>query len=73
MNPYEILGVKEHDSIEDIAKVFRNLAKKCHPDMSLDDKERKIRQEKFMALTEAYNEIKRLKQGKVKGKRREDC
>lgn len=69
MNPYEILGVKEHDSIEDIAKVFRNLAKKYHPDMSLDDKERKIRQEKFMAVAEAYNEIKRLKQGNASGEK----
>ncbi len=67
MNPYEILGVNEHDSIEDIARVFRNLAKKYHPDMSLDETERKTRQEKFMAVTEAYNEIKRLKQGKTSG------
>ncbi len=64
MNPYEVLGVKESDSIEEISRVFRSLAKKYHPDISLDEQQKKERREKFILITEAYNEIKSIKTGK---------
>ncbi len=61
MNPYEVLGVKEHDSIDEISRVFRRLAKKYHPDIAVNDLEKAVMREKFMAITKAYNEIKAMK------------
>jgi len=46
-NYYDILGVSEGASVEEIKRAFRNLAKKHHPDMGGDA-------EKFKKILEAY-------------------
>lgn len=50
-NYYEILGVSETASIEDIKKAYRKLAKEWHPDVN----EAKEAEAKFKKITEAYN------------------
>ena len=57
-NYYEVLGVDEKATQEDIKKAYRNLAKENHPDKGGDE-------EKFKELNNAYqilsNEDKRKK------------
>jgi molecular chaperone DnaJ len=48
---YQILGVSENTSDDDIKAAYRNLAKRYHPDRNRGDK---TAEEKFKEVTEAY-------------------
>ncbi|MDZ7263130.1 MAG: molecular chaperone DnaJ [candidate division KSB1 bacterium] len=52
---YDILGVSEQASDEDIKRVYRNLAKKYHPDANKGDKNAEA---KFKEISEAYNVLR---------------
>jgi molecular chaperone DnaJ len=52
---YDILGVKENASNEEIKRVYRNLAKKYHPDANRGDKSAEAR---FKEISEAYNVLR---------------
>ena len=52
---YEILGLSEHASWWSIKRAFRRLAKRYHPDLSIEN------EEKFKTITEAYNTLKSIK------------
>lgn len=52
---YDILGVNEKASDEDIKRVYRNLAKKYHPDANKGDKNAEA---KFKEISEAYNVLR---------------
>lgn len=49
---YDILGVRENASDEEIKRVYRNLAKQYHPDVNKGDKTAEAR---FKEISEAYN------------------
>ncbi len=51
-NYYTILGVKEDAGLDEIKKVYRKLAKQCHPDTNPGDKQA---EEKFKEISEAYD------------------
>lgn len=54
-NPYEVLGVKEGSSKEEIKKAYRNLAKKYHPDQYGTNPLKDLAEEKMRELNEAYD------------------
>jgi DnaJ-class molecular chaperone len=49
---YSVLGVTRTASAEDVAKAYRNLAKKLHPDLNPGDKDA---ENKFKKVTAAYD------------------
>ena len=55
--PYEILGVEERCSEEDIKRAYRRLALKLHPDKQTDkeDEERQAAEQRFKEVSEAYS------------------
>ncbi|MDC9822662.1 J domain-containing protein [Devosia sp. ZB163] len=53
-NPYQVLGVKKDASQKEIQRVYRQLAKKSHPDLHPGDAEA---EQKFKELTAAYELI----------------
>jgi molecular chaperone DnaJ len=54
-NPYEVLGIKEGASEEEIKKAYRELVKKYHPDQYQDNPLEKLAEEKLRDINEAYD------------------
>jgi DnaJ-class molecular chaperone len=51
-NPYDVLGVKKDASDDEIRRVYRNLAKKHHPDLNPGNKQAEVR---FKEIASAYD------------------
>lgn len=51
-NPYEVLGVKKDAADDEIRRVYRNLAKKYHPDLNPGNKQAEAR---FKEIAAAYD------------------
>ena len=54
-NPYEVLGIKEGASEEEIKRAYRELVKKYHPDQYRDNPLSKLAEEKLREVNEAYD------------------
>lgn len=54
-NPYEILGIKEGASQEEIKRAYRELAKKYHPDQYGDNPLKELAEQKMREINEAYD------------------
>lgn len=66
-NPYEILGVSESATDDEIKEAYRKLAKKYHPDRYIDDGLKEMATEKMQQINEAYDLIKDMRAGKSAG------
>jgi len=55
MNPYEVLGVSENASEEEIKKAYKELVKKYHPDKYQDNPLSDLAEEKLQEVNEAYD------------------
>ncbi len=53
-NPYEVLGIKEGASVEEIRAAYREQVKKYHPDRHQDNPLYELAEEKLQEINEAY-------------------
>lgn len=60
-NPYEVLGVSENASDEEIKKAYRKLAKQYHPDNYVDNPLKDLAAEKMKSINEAYDTIQKMR------------
>jgi molecular chaperone DnaJ len=51
---YETLGVDRNASDDDLKKAYRKLARQHHPDLQNGDQQKKVSEEKFKEVNEAY-------------------
>lgn len=59
MNPYDVLGVSQNASDDDVAKAYKRLAKKYHPDLNPGDE---AAAKKMGEINRAYDDIKAMRQ-----------
>lgn len=59
MNPYGVLGVSENASDADVAKAYKRLAKKYHPDLNPGND---AAARKMGEINRAYDDIKTMRQ-----------
>ena len=66
-NPYEVLGVKETATEDDIRKAYRVLVKKYHPDKYTDNPLQDLADEKLREINQAYDTLMSKKTKKTRG------
>lgn len=65
-NPYEVLGVREGSSIEEIKKAYKELVRKYHPDQYQNHPLSDLAEEKLKEINEAYDTLsKQYERGNV--------
>lgn len=56
-NPYDVLGVNQNASDDEIKRVYRDLMRKYHPDTNVNNPLADLAEEKFKEVQEAYDTI----------------
>jgi len=64
-NPYEVLGIREGATVEEIKRAYKELVKKYHPDQYRNNPLSELAEEKLKEINEAYDYL--MKQYEKKG------
>lgn len=67
MNPYQILGVSENASDDEVKKAYRTLSRKYHPDANVNNPNKEQAEEMFKKVQQAYDQIMKERQGGYSG------
>lgn len=62
-DPYEVLGVSQNATDEEVKKAYREMVRKYHPDNYANNPLADLAQEKMKDINEAYNAITKMRAG----------
>ena len=54
---YEILGVDRNANDDELKKAYRRLARQYHPDLQSTEQQKRVAEEKFKEVNEAYEAL----------------
>ena len=57
IDPYQILGVSQDASEDEIKKAYRSLSRKYHPDANINNPNKEEAEAKFKEVQQAYQKI----------------
>ena len=60
-DPYQVLGVSQSASDEEIKKAYRTLSRKYHPDANVNNPNKAAAEEKFKQVQQAYDQIVKMR------------
>ena len=66
-DPYQVLGISENATDEEVKKAYRELARKYHPDNYHDNPLADLAEEKMKDVNAAYEEITKRRSGIARG------
>jgi len=66
-DPYQVLGISENATDEEVKRAYRDLARKYHPDNYHDNPLADLAQEKMKEINAAYEEINKRRSGGGRG------
>jgi len=64
-NPYEVLGVNENASDDEVKSAYKELVKKYHPDKYQNNPLGDLAEEKMREVNEAYDYIMNIRKGRA--------
>lgn len=67
MNPYQVLGVSETATDEEIKAAYRKMVKKYHPDRYVDSALKEQASERLKEINAAYDSIQKIRKGEAPG------
>ena len=67
MNPYQVLGVSETATDEEVKAAYRRMVKKYHPDRYTDSALKEQASEKLKEVNAAYDAIVKIRKGEDRG------
>ena len=67
MNPYEVLGIREGASQEEIKAAYKEMVKKYHPDKYVDNPLADLAEEKMAEVNQAYEMLMKGNSGAGRG------
>ena len=67
MNPYQVLGLDQNATDDEVKKAYRALSRKYHPDANVNNPNKEEAEEKFKQVQQAYNQIMKERQQGFRG------